>query len=183
MLGEWIRKRRREVGLNQTELGSQMVGRNPDGVSQRTISRWENGETAVPEAEYPCLADALDTSEEKVREVAESGGAEANATPDRTRIVASADTEERWVEAVRNSDLDREMKMLLVYLTGQSVLNRQHWVASVDPESLAETVNEDPEWVREKWGGMLETEFVEQLGPGPCTLRLVIPDSNSEQNG
>jgi len=162
--GSKLREVRARRGMSQRDLADAV------DVHQGSVSRWERS-GRIPEQHVEPVADALNVDVDELL-----GGAETSATPDRTRIVASADAEERWVEAVRNSDLDREMKMLLVYLTGQSVLNRQHWIASVDPQSLADTVNEDPEWVREKWDTMLETEFVEQLGPGPCTLRLVIPE-------
>lgn len=161
--GRRMRKIRRRKGETLQEVANEV------GVTKVTVSRWERN--GPPEGRWDAIADALEVPVDEL-----TGEAEGGATPKLTRIVASADAEERWVEAVRNSDLDREMKMMLVYLTGQSVLNRQHWVASVDPESLAETVNEDVAWVREKWEDMLATDFVEQIEPGPHALRLVIPE-------
>jgi len=72
------------------------------------------------------------------------------------------------------SDLPRDVTLLTSYLP--AVLNPQHWVCSIDPESLARATNEEVGWVERHWDAMLESGFVEAVPPGHTALRLVFPE-------
>ena len=64
LIGETIKIRREELGLDQLELGRRV------GVGQQTVSRWETG-TAVPKANrLPVLAEVLGLDSEYVHRLA-----------------------------------------------------------------------------------------------------------------
>lgn len=86
----------------------------------------------------------------------------------------SAEAKGEWLDAVMTSDLERNARLLTSYLL--TALHEDHWVVSTTPESLAEATNEDAEWVREHWDTMLNSPFVERVGEGEWTLRLVFPE-------
>lgn len=55
-----LRTRREELGLGQAELASRV------GVTQQTISRWENGEVVPPPKRLAKVAQALDLDLDRV---------------------------------------------------------------------------------------------------------------------
>lgn len=56
-LGNWLRDTRRRLGLEQADIATRV------GVTQQTVSRWENGE-AVPRGRFVLpLANALEVSQ------------------------------------------------------------------------------------------------------------------------
>ena len=64
LLGEAVKIRREELGLDQLELGRRV------GVGQQTVSRWETG-AAVPKANrLPVLADVLGLDNEYLHRLA-----------------------------------------------------------------------------------------------------------------
>jgi transcriptional regulator with XRE-family HTH domain len=53
--GEYIREKRKAMGLTQEQLGEMI------GVTSKTISKWENGESETTHDNYKKLADVLKT--------------------------------------------------------------------------------------------------------------------------
>jgi transcriptional regulator with XRE-family HTH domain len=53
LLGRCVQERREELGIGQADLATQV------GVTQQTISRWENGEVVPPPKRLARLAEAL----------------------------------------------------------------------------------------------------------------------------
>ncbi len=54
--GEYLRETRKKRKLSQTELAERL------GVSQMTISRWEDGTTAIPFESFPKISKTFDIS-------------------------------------------------------------------------------------------------------------------------
>jgi len=156
-MADRLKEAREAKDVTQKELADRCE------VSRMTVYRWETD--GLPESRFEQVADALGVRVEDLR--TDTGDGQG-------RVVGSKDAADEWLNAVMTADLDRDVKMLTSYLVG--VLNQYHWVVSIDPASLADETNEDLEWVRAHWDDMLETEFVERIGPAEYVLRLVIPD-------
>lgn len=168
--------RKEETTWTLEELGEEL------GVHYTTVGRWEKGENRIPADKRKELADLLGVSEKQIREWQREADVESgNGSKGRRDVaelpqkyVISKDDLQEWQMAVSASGLTGPVIVLLSALP--MFMDMDHWVVSVTPEAMAERAQRDLETIEAHWDEMLETEFVDRVGPAEYVLRLTFPD-------
>lgn len=132
----------------------------------------------MPQERIEILAEALEVQVDELISTDEQPSKSAHKDPSELpdKYVTSVDALDRWQRQVMSSELHGDMKLLLQAIP--SFLDRDSWVVSVTKEALAERSNFDQEWVEELWPEMIETDFVERIGPAEWVLRLTFPEKS-----
>ncbi len=164
--GGSIRRLRKEAELNQTELAKRL------GVHQTVISRWERGLVPVPDDRKDDLADALGV------DVAALGAASEVTEPVGTsgQYVTSERERSAWRDAVYESDLHGEAKLILTALAVPQLLNKNLWIVTTTVDEFLEVVKLDPDIVHAHWDEAINSPFVERVGKVEYVFRLKFPE-------
>lgn len=172
MIGRAIRKIRKDKGLTLDDVAG------PCDVSAVTISRYERGERQPDKKMVRCIAGVLDTPVDQLFAVA------AQFEPDEpvstkesvSGYVASEGDRSAWRDAVYESDLSGETKLILTALALPQFINKSLWIVTTNVEEFLEVVKLDPELVRAHWDEAISSPFVERVGSVEWVLRLKFPE-------
>lgn len=166
-VGRRLREARKEEGLTQAELG-RGVGRT--GVDQTTIGRWErSGE--VPADKVDDLADELGVPSRWL-EAGEGAGAPASSEGG---AVSSSDDAVDWIGAVTSEDYRDDLRLTLASLPG--FRHEETWIVSTTPEAVAEQTRRDIDTIKAHWEDVMKSPYVERIGVGRFTFRLIFPNN------
>lgn len=145
-----LRDLRNQKGLSQEDLAGEI------GKSRTTISNWETGKHDVGQGVVSDLADALDTSEEQIRQAL---GAPQTA---RERAVTSQSQLSGWQKQVRQSDLDFQCAAIATSFADFWSKRGQVSVFTID--ELCEQTGCPRETVEACWKEIVQSPFVYQVG-------------------
>lgn len=180
MIGDVIRAIREGAGLRQKDLAALV------GVSSVAISNYERG-TRSPSAEMlEKIAAVLDVNVEFIHYKAAEL---ASVIPDgpvppfrRSSSSMSYVNSESDLVEWRNQLLDsgsEDPDFLLIMMVIPRFLDQGSWVISTTIPEIAMRAALPVETVEEKWEQVLNSSFVERLGSGEWTLRLVFSADGS----
>lgn len=170
MIGDFIKKRRQQLGLDQDELGKRV------DVHRNTISRWERGKD-VPSKHHDAIAEALSVTVQELRYAMASrpnkrGGADVKAAG----VVSSERLLVEWMTHIAADPKMRDLDYVFLILVGLPIfIDRGSWVVSVTIDAFVERTHTDRAQVEAHWPEMLASGYVERVGVGEWTLRLVFP--------
>jgi transcriptional regulator with XRE-family HTH domain len=133
-------------------------------VNRVTVWRWEN-ERGLPADRLQQVADILGVSPEELLDEKERR---------EETYVTSKDDLSDWQMSVSASGLTGPVVVLLSALP--MFMDMDQWFVSVTPEAMSERAQRDLETIEAHWDEMLETEFVDRVGPAEYVLRLTFPD-------
>lgn len=156
-----IRERRKELGLNQVELGARL---NPP-VSQPAISAWEKGRETIPEDRLEGIATALELTVDQLLGEA--------------RYVRTlSEVKDDWRDALLNDlEVDEDVQIVLLWLSTLVEVSDggvATYTGSMDRVVGATRVLSRDE-VESAWPLVLESPYVERVSDAEWVLRLTIP--------
>lgn len=159
-----IRRMRKTAGLSQADLADRL------GVHQTVVSRWERGVADLPDDRVGDLAEALNVPPQDLKRL---GVPE----PDSSSGYVNSEAERSsWRDAVYESDLSGEAKLILTALAVPQLLNKNLWIVTTTVDEFLEVVKLNPELVRAHWDEAISSPFVERVGSVEWVLRLKFPE-------
>lgn len=179
MIGGTIKRLRKKAGFRrQEDLARAMSEHLGEGqVDQSQISKWETNSRQVPDDKIEALAAALGVPVgELLTERREAEEREAQGS-DRIGRIVTGNQIGAWAIAAGVSDQPEDVRMVLVALA--SFVDPDTWVVSISQDELARSANLRLEMVRERWHEVLDSDFVERIGTGEWTLKLVLPSNKT----
>lgn len=181
MVGDVLKKYRKRRKLSQSALAKII------GVNQATLSRWERNEVPVPPERLKQLGDELGIEKSDLKRMAfESSpyafdlGVENPLPPPPTGHVTDNAGLDAWTtRVIADGPDDPNLKLLLFVL--QNYIDKTSWVVSGTIPQIAASASLPVGMVEDLWADLLESPFVERVGSGEWTLRLVVPGEGAER--
>lgn len=185
-IAEHIKRWMTRTGRNQTDLAERV------GVSQKTVSRWKNGESVPAVDTRPALREQLELDELSFDDAIQESERRVLASKTRLQRVGRRPVLERgpyavgdaahrrWIGMVRrDSNLDRDVRDLLSLFPEHidEKMREQSCETFVTFDLLAaESPDMSEDHIRDLWQKVLDCPYVERIGaPVEWVFRLKFP--------
>lgn len=166
-VGNRLKVARAEADLYQSDIAEEV------GVQQTSVSSWER-EGWVPTKRLKAVAEVLDVSPKWLATGKEPDEEEAEQAKE--RWVGSKEELVDWIREVRDDERYSKAVRETIIDLNFFIDEGGTWAVSVTPEALAERVRGDLDEVKSHWDEVLDSPYVERIGPGKWTLKLVFPE-------
>jgi transcriptional regulator with XRE-family HTH domain len=153
-------------------------------LADTTISRYENEHREPSERVLEDLADALNTTPEELRNLADEisneekirKGEEVVHITAPSRYVTSKDDISDWRDRViRDTRLSDEVQIILMGLP--AFMDKVSWIIPISRETFIQETGRKRSMVEEYWPEVLDSEYIERVGDDvEWVLRLTFPD-------
>jgi len=165
-----LRELRERQGLTLRDVEAKM---GDSGPHYSTIARWERSNT-VPKKYQTDFAQALGVSRQELRAVLAP-----IAPPPSTGHVTTEAAMATWMNRViTEGPDDPNLKLMLFVL--QNYVDKTSWVVSGTIPQIAASASLPVGMVEDLWSELLKSPFIERVGSGEWTLRLVVPSYEEE---
>lgn len=174
--GQVVREFRKRAGLTQGQLATLI------SVRQATVSRWERNEREVPLELVEEITKACGFSyDDFLARVDELNAALlSKPPPPPTGHVTDGAGLDAWTtRVIADGPDDPNLKLLLFVL--QNYVDKTSWVVSGTIPQIAASASLPVGMVEDLWEELLASPFVERVGSGEWTLRLVVPGEGAER--
>lgn len=168
MIAEFLRMKRDERGMSQGDLASAL------GLHRNTVARWEQ-EDKLPRKNRQAVADLFGVPLSVVEAAVDGKLIEGEAARESWQVRSLEDLHE-WRNAVAaDPALHAQDYAFLILIALPMFFDRDSWVVSVTIDAFVERTHTDRAQVEAHWPEMLASGYVERVGVGEWTLRLVFP--------
>jgi len=173
MIGRSIRKLRKQKKMRLEDVAQAC------GVTAVTISRYERGEREPSPEMLSNIAAAIGVTVADINQLADRLAPALNSdltSPPSTGHVTTEAAMATWMNRViTEGPDDPNLKLLLFVL--QNYIDKTSWVVSGTIPQIAASASLPVGMVEDLWEELLGSPFVERVGTGEWTLRLVMPDN------
>lgn len=168
MIDDFLREKRAELGLRQQDFADAL------GLHKNTVARWER-ENRLPKQYRKAVADVLGVPVGVVEAAVEGLLPKAEIARESWHVRTVNDLHQWRNQIAADPDLRGSDYVFLILIGLPMFFDLEAWVVSVTIDAFVERTHTDRAQVAAHWPEMLASGYVERVGVGEWTLRLVFP--------